>query len=102
MSSLNLNDYTPSAQSSGPLTGEQLEQAKQVKTLGIVALVLAIVGLCIPFLADIAAFFLAKHAMNLSRRNLVPIEYEKPAYWAYRVSIVGMIWWVVFMLRAVL
>ena len=102
MSSLNLNDYTPSAQSSGPLTGEQLAHAKQVKTLGIVALLLALVGLCVPFLADIIAFFLARHALNLSRRNLVPIEYERPAYWAYRVSIVGMIWWVVFMIRVVL
>lgn len=102
MSSLNLNDYTPSAQSSAPLEGDQLAKAKQVKTLGIVALILAIVGLCIPLVADIAAFFIAKHAMNESRRNLVPIEYEKPAYWAYRVSIVGMIWGVIAIVRVLL
>lgn len=102
MSALNLNDYTPNVDNIAAPTGDHLAQCKQVKTLGIVAVILAIIGIVIPFIPDIAAFFLAKHAMNLSRRKLVPIEYERPAYWAYRISIVGIIWWVVIVIRIIL
>ena len=102
MSSLNLNDYTPNAEKIEQPTGDKLVHCKKVRSLGIVAVVLAIAGLFIPFVADIVAFFIAKHAMNISRRKLVPIEYEKPAYWAYRISIVGIIWWVVVVIRVIL
>lgn len=95
MSSLNLNSYAPQLGATGPLPAEQLQKAQSVKNLGIVAVILAILGIFVPFVLDIAAFFVAKHAMKISRDNLVPIEYEKAAYWAYRISIVGMIWWVI-------
>ncbi len=97
-SALNLNEYIAQADTK-PLEGEQLQQAQKVQTLGIAAVILAVLGIFVPFVLDIAAFVLAKMAMNISRRNLVPIEYEKAAYWAYRVSISGLILWVVILLR---
>ena len=102
MSALNLNDYTPNVQNLTSLAGNQLAQSQKVKTIGIIALILAIAGIFIPFAADIVAFVLAKWAMNISRRNLVPIEYEKPAYWAYRVSIMGILLWAVILIRVIL
>ncbi len=102
MSTLNLNEYTPNVQNLTQPTGDQLAQAKNVKTIGIIALILVVVGIVIPLIADIIAFFLAKWALNLSRRNLVPIEYEKPAMWAYRVSMVGMVLWVIALIKLVM
>jgi hypothetical protein len=102
MSILNLNEYTPNLQNLTRPTGDQLAQAKKVKTIGIVALILVVVGIVIPLIADIIAFFMAKWALSLSRQNLVPIEYERPALWAYRVSMVGMVLWVLFLIKLVL
>jgi hypothetical protein len=102
MSTLNLSDYAPNAQNLEISSGEQLSKAKQVRTLGIIAVILAIAGLFIPFVADLIAFFIAKRAMKISRDYLVPIEYEKPAYWAYRIAITGMVLWVVILLRIAL
>jgi len=95
---LNLNDYTPQV-TNEPLIGEKLEKANQVKTLGIVAVILSIVGIFVPFVLDIIAFVMSKIAMKISRENLVPYEYEKPAYWAYRISIIGIIWWIVAVIK---
>lgn len=86
-------------EASRPVTGDVLAQAKKVRTIGIIALILAVSGIVIPFIADIAAFILSKWAMKISRDNLVPVEYEKSAYWAYRVSIMGIILWVVALIR---
>lgn len=102
MSTLNLSDYAPNAQSLTQPVGDQLAKAKQVKNLGIIAVILAVIGIFVPFIADIAAFFLAKRAMNISRKYLVPIEYEKPAYWAYRLALMGIILWVLILIRVVL
>jgi hypothetical protein len=102
MSTLNLSDYTPNDQNLTQPVGDQLAKANQVKTLGIIALILAVIGIVIPFIADIAAFSLAKRAMTVSRENLVPIEYEKAAYWAYRISITGILLWIVILIRVVL
>lgn len=102
MSTLNLNDYTPDPRNLPAPTGSQLADSQKVKTIGIIALILAFVGIVIPFVADIAAFLLAKWAMNISRRSLVPIEYEKPAYWAYRISLVGILLWVIVVVKIVL
>lgn len=102
MSTLNLSDYVPNAQNSTQPVGDQLAKAKQVKNLGIIAVILAVIGIFVPFIPDIAAFFLAKRAMNISREYLVPIEYEKPAYWAYRVAITGLILWVIILIRVAL
>lgn len=81
------------------LTPVEVQKASTVKTIGVIALILAVLGIFVPFILDIAAFILAKVAMKISRDNLVPIEYEKPAYWAYRVSLVGIILWVVVAIR---
>ncbi len=102
MSILNLNEYTPNVQNLTHPTGDQLAQCKQVKTIGIIALILVIIGIIVPLIADIIAFFVAKWALSLSRRNLVPIEYERPALWAYRTSMVGMALWVIFLIKLVL
>jgi hypothetical protein len=88
VSTLNLNDYTPAA--TAPLTGDKLEIAKQVKTLGTVALIVAIVGLCVPFLG-VVSLFLSKRAFNISRKNLTPVEYEGAAMWAYRLSLLSIV-----------
>jgi hypothetical protein len=84
------------------LTGDELKKAQSVQMLGIFALILAIAGIIIPFIADISAFILAKIAMRKSRDNLVPYEYEKWAWWAYRISIVGILWWIIIVVRIVL
>ena len=96
---LNLGDYTAKT-ANAPLTGDSLQQAKNVKLIGIIALVLSVLGIFVPFVLDIAAFVLAKIAFNISRKHLVPIEYEKPAYWAYRLSLVGLLLWVIILFRA--
>lgn len=102
MSTLNLSDYAPNAQNLELSSDEQLSKAKQVRTLGIIAVLLAIAGIFTPFVANLAAFLFAKRAMKISRDYLVPIEYEKPAYWAYRVALTGMVLWVVILLRIAL
>ena len=98
---LNLNDYTAQTVPE-TLAGDKLQQAKKVKSMGIVALILSVLGVFVPFVLDIAAFVLAKMAMTISRKNLIPIEYEKPAYWAYRISLSGMILWTVVLIRVLL
>jgi hypothetical protein len=99
MSSLNLNSYTPQMSAGEPLPAEQLQKAQSVKNLGIFAVILAILGIFVPFVLDIAALLLARRAMKISRDHLIPIEYEKAAYWAYRVSIAGIIWWVIIVFK---
>ena len=84
------------------ISPEQTQKAGSVKTLGIIALILAIVGIFVPLVLDIVAFFIAKHALNISRENLVPIEFEKPAYWAYRISMVGIFLWIVIIVKIML
>ena len=84
MSALNLNDYTTQMNASPAAAAEQTAAAKKVKSMGIIALILMICGF-IPLLgifALIAAFIISRSALTVSRKNLVPIEYEKPAYWA--------------------
>ncbi len=102
MSTLNLSDYTANVQNLTQPVGDQLTKGKQVRTLGIVALILAVFGIVIPFVADIVAFFIAKRALSISREYLVPIEYEKAAYWAYRISITGILLWIVIFIRLTL
>ena len=102
MSVLNLEDYTPNVQNFTKPSGDQLAKFQKVKTIGIIALILAIVGIVIPFVADLTAFFLARWSMSLSRQTLAPIEYDRPALWAYRVSIMGMVLWVIAIIRIIL
>ncbi len=91
MATLNLNEYTPGVPTE--ITGNQLTKAKQVRTLGIVALILLVCSLIpvLGFFTLIAAFIISRVALRISRQNLVPIEYEKPAYWASVISLLLMI-----------
>ena len=84
------------------ISPEQMQKAGSVKTLGIIAIILAVAGIFVPLVLDIAAFFIAKHALNISRDKLVPIEFEKPAYWAYRISMLGIFLWIVIIIRVLL
>ncbi len=90
-STLNLEEITPGIQTQ--TTDQQMAKAKQVKTLGIVALVLVVCSFIpiIGIFTMIAAFIVSRIAMRISRQNLVPIEYEKPAYWASIISLLLMI-----------
>ncbi|HMS40214.1 MAG TPA: hypothetical protein PKE69_08315 [Pyrinomonadaceae bacterium] len=81
------------------ITPEQRQKAGTVKTLGIVAFIFAVLGIFVPFVCHIAAFFISRHALKISRENLVPVEAEKLAYWANRVSITGLLLWVVILIR---
>ena len=57
---------------------------RKVRNRGLIAVVLMFVGLIpiIGVLFLIASLLLALHALKLSRENLVPVEYERCAYWA--------------------
>jgi len=92
---LNIGEIQPAGQVlQTTATPEQTEKAKTVKKLGIIALLLTIFGAFIPLLGTlmvIAALILARYALRVSRQNLVPIEFEKPAYWASIISTILLI-----------
>jgi uncharacterized membrane protein len=91
---LSLGEIQPTGQISQTTTPEQFERAKSVKKLGIIALVLTAFGAFIPLLGIlmlIAALLISRYALRVSRQNLVPIEYEKPAYWASIISSIILI-----------
>lgn len=76
------------------LTPEQQSvQAKQVKKLGIVALLLLLTTFIpiLNFFGLIASLILSRQALKISRENLLPIEVEKPAYWASIISSILLI-----------
>ncbi|HEY0429585.1 MAG TPA: hypothetical protein VGC76_17525 [Pyrinomonadaceae bacterium] len=86
------------------LTPEQTNaQAGRVKTLGVVAWLLVLTGFIpvLGFFGLIAAILVARRAMRVSREYLLPIEAEKPAYYASIVALVflilgtiGLIFWI--------
>lgn len=84
------------------ITPEQAQKAGSVKTLGIVAFIFAIFGIFVPFVCHIAAFFISRHALKISRDNLIPVEAEKMAYWASRISITGLLLWTLFVIRVLM
>ena len=88
MSSLNLTDYTPKVNGVELTPEQQLAKAGQVKTMGIIALVLLITGLIpiLGLLGIIAALVLSRYALRFGRDNFVPSEYERPAHWASIIS----------------
>lgn len=80
-----------------PMNGEQLQQANKVKTLGTVALVLAILGLFIPIAGLfmlIAAFLISTYAMKVSQNNGIDLEYESRASKAKIISVAFFALWV--------
>lgn len=97
--SLNLSNYTPKETPGEPLPAEKLRIAQRVHKIGIVAVVFLVLGIFVPFLMDIVALIVAKKALKISRENLVPYEYERAAYYAYRISIVAIIAWIVITIK---
>ena len=104
MASLNLNDYVPQASLSPAQSAEQTASAKKVKSMGYIALLLVVCGFIpvIGIFTLIGALVLSRKAMTISRKNLVPVEYEKPAHWASIISKVLLILWVIGLVFAIL
>ena len=93
MATLNLNDYTHKI-NGVPVTSEhKIVKGKQVKMLGIVALILLVMGLIplLGFFTLIASLIISRIALKISRENFVDSEYERPAYWASTISMVLLI-----------
>ncbi|MBX7174187.1 MAG: hypothetical protein K1X72_24655 [Pyrinomonadaceae bacterium] len=93
--SLKLNDIE--INSNAPISTvnplETQQKAKQVKTMGIIALVLLLTGFIpiLGFFGLIASLLLSKRALKMGRDFWVPEQYEKPAYWAWVISSVFLI-----------
>ena len=81
-----------------PLTGEQQSEAGKVKTIGAIALVVAIVGIFVPFaglLIEAVAFLLARWAMSISRNNGLDLQNERLANIARTIAGVFFVLWVI-------
>lgn len=77
-----------------PPIGEQRRMARTVRGMGIVALILALVGIWIPlvgFLMLIGAAVLSRRSLKLSLDYLVPDEDERFARWASSISTVLLV-----------
>ena len=93
MSTLNLNEYSHKI-NGVPVTAEhKIAKGKQVKTLGIIALVLLVLGVIpiLGFFAVIASLVISRIALKISRENFVDADYERPAYWASIISTVLLV-----------
>jgi hypothetical protein len=93
MATLNLNEYTHKMNGVPVSAEHKIAKGKQVKTLGIVALVLLVLSIIpiLGFLTLIASFVISKIALKISRDNFVDSDYERPAYWASTISMVLLI-----------
>lgn len=98
-STLGIAEAAPRAANLTP--EQQASQISRVKTLGVVALLLLLTAFIpiLGFFGLIASLVLSRMAMNISRKNLLPVEAEKPAYWAGIISTlllilsaVGLFW----------
>jgi hypothetical protein len=77
-----------------PPIGEQKRMARTVRGLGILALILALVGMWVPvigFLMLLAAAYISRRALKNSLDYLVPDEDERYARWASSISVVLLI-----------
>ncbi len=85
---LGLTDTAPSASVPVVSPEQQAAQITKVKTLGVIALLLLLTAFIpiLGFLGLIASLILSRVALRISRQNLLPIEAEKPAYWAGIIS----------------
>ena len=85
-STLGITDAAPNTANVTP--GQQAAQVARVKTLGIIALVLLLTAFIpiLGFFGLIVSLVLSRMALRISRQNLLPIEAEKPAYWAGIIS----------------
>jgi hypothetical protein len=93
-SSLGLAEFAPPGANSAALTSEQTAAVvNRVKRLGIVAWLLALTAFIpvLGFFGLIASILVARRAMRISRENLLPVEAEKPAYYASMISSVILI-----------
>jgi hypothetical protein len=86
--SLGLTNTAPTANAPTVSPQQQAAQISRVKTLGVVALVLLLTAFIpiLGFFGLIASLVLSRIALKISRENLLPIEAEKPAYWAGIIS----------------
>ena len=87
-SSLSLTESISNSASSTLTPEQQSAQAGRVKKMGITALLLLLTTF-IPVLGIfglIASLVISRKALRISRENLLPIETEKPAYWASIIS----------------
>jgi hypothetical protein len=93
MATLNLNDYTHKINGVPVSAEHKIAKGKQVKTYGIVALVLLVLGLVpiLGFFAVIGSLILSRIALKIARENFVDAEYERPAYWASLISTILLI-----------
>ena len=87
-STLGIADPAPHANIPTLTPGEQSAQVTRVKTMGIIALVLLLTAFIplLGFFGLLASLILSRKALRISRLNLLPIEAEKPAYWAGIIS----------------
>lgn len=74
MSILNLENYNPNIQNQTPPVGDLTAQKRRVKSLGVIACILVVIGIFIPFISHTAAYLLARRALKISRQFLVPIK----------------------------
>ena len=92
-STLNIDNALPSKNAPAVTSEQQLAKAKQVQTMGIIALVLLVTGFIpiLGFFGLIASLLIARKASWIAREYLVPDSYEKPAKWAWTISSVLLI-----------
>ena len=85
-STLGIAEAAPRAASVSPQ--QQAASMTRVKTLGVIALLLLLTAFIpiLGFFGLITSFVLSRIALKISRENLLPIEAEKPAYWAGIIS----------------
>ena len=85
---LGLTEASPNANAPVVTPAQQAASITRVKTLGIIALVLLLTAFIpiLGFFGLITSFVLSRIALKISRENLLPIEAEKPAYWAGVIS----------------
>jgi hypothetical protein len=85
-STLGIAGSVPNAATVSPQP--QSAQITRVKTMGVIALLLLLTAFIpiLGFFGLIASLVLSRKALRVSRENLLPIEAEKPAYWAGIIS----------------
>lgn len=90
---LGLTEETPKFNGIKLTPEQQIAKAKQVKTMGIIALVLIITGFVpiLGFLGLIASLLVSRKALRIALDYVVPEEYERPARWAWVISSVFLI-----------
>ena len=92
-STLGIENALPNQNVAAMTSEQQLAKAKQVQTMGIIALILLATAFIpvLGFVGLIVSLVLSKNALKIGRDYLVPEQYEKPAKWASVISSVLLI-----------